>query len=53
MDMRERIKMNELGIYLHKLEKEINKEKPKLNSDIALIRKKIADKRILKSQDFD
>ena len=45
-------KMNELGIHLFKLEKELNKEESKLNLDIALIRKKIVDKRILKSQDL-
>jgi len=45
-------KVNELGIQLFSLEKEINKNENKINSDIALIRKKIADKRILKSKNL-
>jgi hypothetical protein len=43
-------KVNELGIKLFKLENTINHKEEKYNSEIALIRQKIADKKILKSK---
>lgn len=45
-------KVNELGIHLFKLKSEINQTESKFNSDLALIRKKIADKRILNSDNL-
>jgi hypothetical protein len=43
-------KVNELGIKLFRLENTLNKKEEKYNSEIALIRQKIADKKILKSK---
>jgi serine phosphatase RsbU (regulator of sigma subunit)/anti-sigma regulatory factor (Ser/Thr protein kinase) len=43
-------KVNELGIKLFRLENSINKKEEKYNSEIALIRQKIADKKILKGK---
>jgi hypothetical protein len=43
-------KVNEMGIRLFRLENSINKKEEKYNSEIALIRQKIADKKILKGK---
>jgi len=43
-------KVNELGIKIFRLENTLNKKEEKYNSEIALIRQKIADKKILKSK---
>jgi phosphoserine phosphatase RsbU/P len=45
-------KVNELGIKLFRLENTLNKKEEKYNSEIALIRQKIADKKILKSNNI-
>ena len=43
-------KVNELGIKLYRLENTINHKEEKYNSEIALIRQKIVDKKILKGK---
>lgn len=43
-------KVNELGLKLYRLENSINQKEEKYNSEIALIRQKIADKKILKGK---
>ena len=43
-------KVNELGIKLFKFENNLNRKEEKFNSEIALIRQKIVDKKILKGK---